>query len=102
FDSSGAEAGGESNVSSSFSGGSASDVAGLSGGGYAVAWASTGDGDGSAIRLRVAASNGDLIGNDIIVNSTTTGDQVVPDVVSLGNGGFLVSWIDSHTGAPAL
>ena len=74
-------------------------VAALSDGGFAVAWTdrnpATGDGSGSAVRTQVFSDNGAAAGAAVLVNGATSGDQFDPDVTSLANGDFVVSWTDA-------
>jgi Ca2+-binding RTX toxin-like protein len=65
--------------------GNPSSLAGLAGGGYAVAWTMN-DGDGTGVGYHVA---GDGSG---IANTTTDGDQRAASVLALDGGGFVVAW----------
>ena len=51
-----------------------------------------GDGSGTCIRGRVFDVDGDPTGNDFIVNSTATNDQIRADVTALADGRFVVTW----------
>ena len=54
----------------------------LPGGGYITVWASdVGDGSGKAIMGQLFAANGSKVGAEFVVNTTTAGDQDLPDVV---------------------
>ncbi|MCB1994343.1 MAG: hypothetical protein KDG57_00410, partial [Rhodoferax sp.] len=70
----------------------ASDAAGN----LVVVWQDTGsnDGNGYGVYARTVAANGTL-GNTILVNSITAGNQYEPDVAMLAGGGFVVVWGDS-------
>jgi len=80
-------------------GGPEGEVAALSEGGFAIAWTdrnpATGDGSGSAIKTQVFSDNGTLLSQEMLVNTTTSGDQFDPDVTGLANGDFVVSWTDA-------
>ncbi len=70
-------------------------VTALPDGTYVVAWTDySGDTDGTAgITMRKYAANGTPITGEIDVNSTVTGSQVTPQITSLANGGWLVTWV---------
>lgn len=80
-------------------GGPEGEVAALSEGGFAITWTdqnpATGDGSGSAIKTQVFSDNGTLLSQQMLVNTTTSGDQFDPDVTGLANGDFVVSWTDA-------
>jgi Ca2+-binding RTX toxin-like protein len=96
YNAAGAKVGGEFPVNAVHAGAQTdSVVAGLSGGGYAVAWADTsgqgGDSDAS-IKVRVANAAGTIFTRDILVNTTTAGFQSSPVILGLSNGGLAVAW----------
>jgi hypothetical protein len=64
-------------------------------GGWLVTWVSQGqDGDGNgAIQQRFDA-NGDKIGSEVVVNTTTTGNQSNPSSAISKDGGWVVVWVD--------
>jgi hypothetical protein len=72
-----------------------SDVAALHGGGFVVAWAQP-DSAGSDIRATILTNTGQLAAPELLVNTTTAGPQLDPDVVALGDGGFVVTWEDRN------
>ena len=78
-------------------------VTALADGGFVVTWESTdpGDGSGECIRARVFDADGDPAGDDFIVNTTTTDDQVDVSVTALVDGGYVVTWqsIDAGDGS---
>lgn len=51
-----------------------------------------------AVRLQVYDSDGTKSGPESVVNTTTLGRQVEPDIAELANGGFVVTWTDVSTG----
>jgi hypothetical protein len=62
-----------------------------------------GDDSNCGIRLRVFRSNGLAVGDDAIVNTTTTGNQVTPSIAWLGpagDGGFAITWTDDSRVRP--
>lgn len=76
-----------------------STVIGLADGGFAVAWEDQsgvgGDSSGSAIRLQVFDSLGDRRGSEILVNTTTAGDQTDISLSLLSDGRIVVTWTDA-------
>ncbi len=71
--------------------------------GYAVAYTRN-DGDSNGVFVRIVSEG--VVGAEIPVNATTTGNQYLPDsnhsVAGLTNGGFVVVWTDeSASGADA-
>jgi hypothetical protein len=70
-----------------------SSVAALPGGGSVVVWqSSTGDGSGTCVKGQILDAKGQPIGSEFTVNSTTAGDQLLPQVAVLANGNFEVLW----------
>ena len=65
------------------------DVAALSDGGWVVTWFSYND---SNIYWRRYASNGDPIGDEFLVNTTTQQYLFHPSVTALSDGGWVVTW----------
>jgi len=87
--------GSETLVNSTTIGGQySSAVTGLSDGGYVITWMSTDDQDGSGIGVYFQRydSNGNEVGSETLVNSTTDNDQQYPDVADLNDGGFIITW----------
>lgn len=71
------------------------DAAALTGGGFVVAWEGNDpDADGSfmGISAQLFDANGNKIGSEFVVNSSTYSYQYDPSVVALSSGGFFVSW----------
>ena len=73
-------------------------ITALSNGGFIVVWtdnsASGGDTSGFAVRAQVYDPNGLAYGSEILVNTTTSGDQLDAKVTQLANGNFVVVWND--------
>jgi hypothetical protein len=73
-------------------------ITSLSNGGFVVTWTdesvSGGDTSGLAVRAQVFTAAGAMIGTEILVNTATNSDQVVPQITALSNGGFVVTWTD--------
>lgn len=78
-------------------------VAGLAGGDVAFVWVSREtagvDQSGSSIRSAIYSATGVLKFAETQVNTTTAGDQTAPTVVALGDGRFMVAWVDGSAGA---
>ena len=74
-------------------------VAALGDGGFVVGWTddteTLGDSDGAAVHIRLFDSSGSNKGEDILVNTQTVADQDFPEIASLANGGFVVTWTDN-------
>ena len=71
----------------------------LKDGGWVVTWSSfTGDGSGAGIRQQRFAVNGQKVGAEVQVNTTTIADQFDSSVTALPDGGWLVTW----TSAPSM
>lgn len=65
----------------------------LTDGSYVVTWQSQDqDGSGYGIYQRHFDDNGDAIGGEKRVNSHTASDQDTPDIASLSDGGWVVTW----------
>lgn len=78
-------------------------VTGLAGGGFVVTWEDFDhtliDNSGSSIQAQVFDSVGSAVGNAFLVNSQTAGDQLIPAISPLANGGFVITWTGpSNTG----
>jgi hypothetical protein len=78
----------------------------LQNGGFVVTWrdaslgvgGASGDTNSLAVKAQVFAASGTPVGNEILVNSATVGDQDVPQITALSNGGFVVTWQDLSQG----
>ncbi|MBR1121079.1 VCBS repeat-containing protein [Bradyrhizobium lablabi] len=79
---------------------SGAQITSLSNGGFVVTWQdlSAGGDSGYAVRAQVFAANGTKVGGESLVNSATAGDQVIPQITALSNGGFVVTWRDASAG----
>ena len=73
-------------------------VAGLSGGGFVVTWISAGqDGSSNGIYAQRFNNAGMAQGSEFLVNSATSGQQDVPNVLALTTGGFVISWASNDS-----
>lgn len=70
-----------------------SSVAALANGWWVVTWASYGHaGDASGIYAQIYKSDGAKWGSELHVNTHTPGNQYNPEVTTLADGDFLVTW----------
>lgn len=105
YDANGARVGSEIAVVTMIGSQYAPDIVALTGGRFAIAWedfsigqaGATGDTSDQAIKLQVFDANGDHIGQEIRVNATTLGGQIVPLLASAGNT-VAVVWQDGDLG----
>lgn len=65
-------------------------------GGFVVVWSGNGSGDGSGVFSRYFLANGTPVGNEMLVNGTTSGNQVV---AAIPDGGFVTAWHGNGTDA---
>jgi len=87
----------ERNISDSYSiNESNSDVAGLVDGGYVVVWQGN-DSAGNGIYSQKYDVDGKKIDDPYLVNTNQVGHQREPNVTDLGEGKYLVTWIDAST-----
>jgi hypothetical protein len=71
-------------------------VTGLAGGGFAVTWTDLyGDDSSRAVKARVFAADGTPQTAELLVNTSTTGNQAKPQLAALKGGGFAVAWEDT-------
>lgn len=72
----------------------------LDDGRFVATWQSYdgGDGDPTCIRGRLFEADGDAIGADFIVNTTSTAAQITPVIRTLADGRFMVVWASDDTG----
>lgn len=74
-------------------------ITGLSNGGFVVSWQDSsgtlGDSSGASVKAQVFAADGTKAGTEFLVETQTAGNQTVPTVTGLANGGFVVSWQDA-------
>jgi len=93
FDALGKKLGSEVRLSTSTRGAQTQpSLAGFPGGGYAVAWTSTGDGSGTGVYLQRYDASGAAADRTIRINSTVAGSQDEPDVAALSRRDFVVAW----------
>jgi Ca2+-binding RTX toxin-like protein len=73
-----------------------SAVTELAGGGFVVSWADSsgigGDNSGSGIKAQLFDTAGAKVGGEILVNTTISGSQIQPSMISLPGGGFAAVW----------
>lgn len=73
-------------------------IAPLEDGGYVVVWQdnSSLDGGGFGIVGQRFDEDGAKVGSEFVINSTTAGDQLLPSITGLSDGGFAVTWQDAN------
>jgi Ca2+-binding RTX toxin-like protein len=64
---------------------------------FVVAWNTNDNGTDLDIRARVYEADGSAAGDDFIVSTNAAGNQVDPDVTTLSDGRFIITW---QTGNP--
>jgi len=67
-------------------------VAAAEGGGFVVAFTGKGTGDDSGVFAQRFASDESRVGSAILVNTTTSGDQLQASIAGTGDGRFVVVW----------
>jgi Ca2+-binding RTX toxin-like protein len=71
-------------------------VTGLADGGFVVTWqdhsGTLGDASRAAVKAQIFSASGASIGGEMLVNSTTAGNQSLPRIASLAGGGFVAAW----------
>ncbi len=72
-------------------------IAALEGGNYAVSW-STEVSNGRALHAQVFTNEGNLSGNEIVVETWDRGYHVEGAISALADGGFAVAWQSSFSG----
>jgi hypothetical protein len=83
-------------------------TAALANGGYVTVWASDiGDGSGKAIMGQLFAADGSKVGAEFLINTTTAGDQDLPEVVSMPGAPldpnvFFVVWQSAEAGGSVI
>jgi flagellin-like hook-associated protein FlgL len=94
YDASGTAVGSEFKVNSNNSNDQHySSITSLDDGGFLVVWQSSEqDGSGTGIYGQRYASNGETVGSEFVINSTTNNDQARPSVTSLSDSNIVVAW----------
>ena len=83
-----------------------SQITALANGDFVVTWndhsqgvgGATGDTSSVAVKAQVFTAAGVAVGGEILVNTATANYQEVPQITALGNGGFVITWIDGSLG----
>ncbi|NOT16004.1 MAG: hypothetical protein HOP21_10650, partial [Methylotenera sp.] len=74
-------------------------ITALADGGFVVGWRSDGqDGSGDGIYAQRYDASGIAQGGEFQVNTYTMGEQTIPRITNLADGGFVVSWHSSQDG----
>jgi hypothetical protein len=103
FDTAGGRMGTEFRINGGTAGDQQEPAVAACAGGFVVVWVSAtdegADGSGTAVVARRFDAKGGALGDDIAVNTYTTGDQTHP-VVAAAGGGFVIAWSsDGQDGA---
>ncbi len=94
FDASGVAVGSETlvNTDPTFSASNPAITA-LETGGYVITWTSNGgDGSQSGIMAQIYDAAGAAVGANYVVNATTLNNQIEPDITTLADGSFIITW----------
>ncbi|WP_052955161.1 cadherin domain-containing protein [Microvirga vignae] len=79
-------------------------IVGLADGGFAIAWTANtdplSDGSGRGVFVQAFDSDAQLVGEPMLANTQTLGDQYDPSIVALPGRGFMVSWTDLNGTGP--
>ena len=68
-------------------------LAGLPNGGFVATWTSRhADGSNQDVYAQLYDANGDRVGTETLINTTTDARQVVPSVTAFPSGGFIITW----------
>ncbi|MDQ1446881.1 MAG: hypothetical protein QOI20_3345 [Acidimicrobiaceae bacterium] len=100
FDSSGSPQGPEFQVNTFTASDQLASAVATTSGGYVVAWQSNQDGAGSGIYGQRYSAAGTPQGGEFQVNTTTAGDQTIPDVAADGAGDFVLTWASTVSSGP--
>lgn len=73
-------------------------VAGLSNGGFVVAWTDEEQYGWDNCMGQLYDGNGNKVGGEFRINSTTNQSQIYPSVAPLPDGGFVAAWQSTQTG----
>jgi len=99
FDASGAKVGAEFVAPTYATYKSWATIAGLEDGKFVIGWvdviAFNGDADGYGLNAQIFDATGVKVGNSFRVNTTTAGNQELPNFTSLNNGGFVATWCNN-------
>lgn len=103
FAADGTSVGGEILVNTTTSGHQSSpEITALTGGGFVITWQDSsqtgGDISDTAVRAQAFAADGTSVGEEILVNTTTTDVQFNPNIAPLAGGGFVIIWEDASSG----
>lgn len=71
-------------------------ITALSSGGFVIAWNDQSN-DSGDIRAQVFTDHGSVLGEEILVNTTTSGWQWDQQITALAEGGFVVIWEDQSS-----
>ncbi|MDD2990284.1 MAG: cadherin domain-containing protein, partial [Zoogloea sp.] len=100
YDSSGGAQGGEFRINTTTANAQQNPVVTMTGGGsFAVTWQSTAqDGNLEGVYMRLYDASGNPVTAETQVNTTTTGDQHSPSIISNQNGRMVIAWQGNGSG----
>jgi hypothetical protein len=105
FEADGTKSGSEFQINANVSGTQFDPIiTALADGRFVVSWtdgsATLGDASGYAVHGRVFDSNGNVVVNEFLVNTTTSGNQQHVAITAITGGGFVVAWTDQPSASP--
>ncbi|MEI6643399.1 MAG: cadherin domain-containing protein [Novosphingobium sp.] len=75
-----------------------SAVGRLTNGGFVITWQdgslTLGDSSGGSIKAQVYGADGAKVGGEFLVNTQTSGSQLLPMITGLVSGGFVITWYE--------
>ncbi len=97
YDASGSPLGGEFQANSTTAGSqSEPDIAMAQDGRFVVAWQDENDGSGAGVYGQLYSADGNRVGGQFRVNSTTAGSQILNSVAMSADGSFMATWHDAN------
>ena len=73
-------------------------ITGLANGGFIISWrdrsGTLGDASSDSVKAQLFDAAGSKVGGEFLVNTQTSGAQASPDITSLADGGFVITWRD--------
>ncbi|MCP4343110.1 MAG: hypothetical protein GY799_30605, partial [Desulfobulbaceae bacterium] len=98
YDANGATVGSEFQVNTeTASDQSSPHIAALTGGGFIITWESFAqDGSNYGIYAQMYDSNGNTVGSEFLINTTTSDHQREPRITTINGGGFIIAWQSNY------
>ncbi len=75
-----------------------SSITVLNDGGFVISWISSGQDEagGYGVYAQIYNASGAMVGDEFLVNTYITNDQIFPSITALNDGGFVISWQSSN------